>query len=145
MVQDLKRKTHKWTDEERVIIRRDFRHNRESCQRIADYLSLLTGERITCVGVKGQVQNMGIAKSDDRHPWTPKEDDKLRELIQSFCPRNVAKKMHRSVNDLPLVVTTNKELKNLPGDDEHRIGSRLLRFPASRHVVIESPEYRTWR
>ena len=52
---------------------------------------------------------------------------------------------HRSVNDLPLVVTTNKELKKLPGDDEHRIGSRLLRFEASRHITIEAPEYRTWR
>jgi len=52
---------------------------------------------------------------------------------------------HRSVNDLPLVVTTNKDLKSLPGDDEHRIGSRLLRFPGSRQIVIEAPEFRTWR
>lgn len=52
---------------------------------------------------------------------------------------------HRSVNGLPLVVTTNKELTNLPGDDEHRIGSRLLRFPASRRITIDAPEYRTWR
>ncbi len=52
---------------------------------------------------------------------------------------------HRSINGLPLVVTTNKELTKLPGDDEHRIGSRLLRFPASRQVTIKAPEYRTWR
>ena len=52
---------------------------------------------------------------------------------------------HRSVNGLPLVVTTNKSLTELPGDDEHRIGSRLLRFPASRQIVIEAPEFRVWR
>lgn len=52
---------------------------------------------------------------------------------------------HRSVNGLPMVVTTNKDPRNLPGDDEHRIGSRLLRFTAGRQVVIEAPEYRTWR
>jgi len=52
---------------------------------------------------------------------------------------------YRSVNGLPLVVTTNKPLTDLPGDDEHRIGSRLLRFPAGRQIVIDSPEYRTWR
>ena len=152
MVQDLKRKTHKWTDEERVIIRRDFRHNRESCQRIADYLSLLTGERITCVGVKGQVQNMGIAKSDDRHPWTPKEDDKLRELIQSFCPRNVAKKMHRSMNSVVVRSKrlnisrryrtgwfTKKEVMDILGHDhrwvQRRIDSGAL--PASYHYGIK--------
>ena len=52
---------------------------------------------------------------------------------------------YRYVNGLPLVVTTNKDLTNLPGDDEHRIGSRLMRFRDSRQIVIESPEYRTWR
>ncbi len=52
---------------------------------------------------------------------------------------------HRSVEGLPLVVTTNKELTKLPGDDEHRIGSRLLRYPNSRQITIKSPEYRTWR
>jgi len=52
---------------------------------------------------------------------------------------------YRSINGLPLVVTTNKSLTELPGDDEHRIGSRLLRFRDSRQIVIEAPEYRTWR
>lgn len=52
---------------------------------------------------------------------------------------------YRYINGLPLVVTTNKKLNDLPGDDEHRIGSRLMRFPASKRVTIEAPEYRTWR
>lgn len=52
---------------------------------------------------------------------------------------------HRSVNGLPLVITTNKKLTELPGDDEHRIGSRLLRFSAGKMITIDAPEYRTWR
>jgi len=98
---------HKWTDEERAIIRRDYKHTTESCQRIADYLSRHTGERITENAVKGQVQVMGIAKSDDRHPWSPEEDARLRELIPSLCPRAVALKMHRSRNS---VVVRSKRL-----------------------------------
>ncbi|KKN74757.1 hypothetical protein LCGC14_0387990 [marine sediment metagenome] len=49
---------------------------------------------------------------------------------------------HRLEEGLHMVVTTNKDLSNLPGDDEHRMGSRLLRFPGSKRIVIEAPEYR---
>ncbi len=52
---------------------------------------------------------------------------------------------YRSINGLPMVVTCNKELTKLPGDDEHRIGSRILRFRDSQQIVIDAPEYRTWR
>lgn len=91
---------HTWSDEERAIIRRDFKHSRESLQQIADYLSRVTGDRITACAVRGQVTYMGIAKSDDRHPWSPEEDARLMELIPSFCPRRVAKMMHRSINSI---------------------------------------------
>lgn len=102
------RNNHKWTDEERAIIRRDYKHSRASCQEMADYLSCHTGERITAFAVRGQVTSMGIAKSDDRRPWTPAEEMKLWELMSSFCPRVVAKKMHRSINS---VVVKSKRLK----------------------------------
>lgn len=52
---------------------------------------------------------------------------------------------HRYVNHLPLMVTTNKAVDALPGDDEGRIGSRLMRFVPGRVVVLEAPEYRTRR
>ena len=101
------RNNHKWTDEERAIIRRDYKHSRESAQRVADHLSRETGERITASAVSGQVSSMGIAKSDDRRYWTPKEDVMLQELIPCFCPRVVARKMHRSINS---VVVRSKRL-----------------------------------
>jgi len=49
---------------------------------------------------------------------------------------------YRYVNALPLVVTTNKPLNDLPGDTEHRIGSRLLRASFGRVVNINAQEYR---
>ncbi|MBA7651997.1 hypothetical protein ES703_59826 [subsurface metagenome] len=101
------RTNHMWSDEERAIIRRDYKHSRASCQQLAEYLSRETGDRITAFAVRGQVTSMGIAKSDDRHPWTPKEDAKLMELIPTFCPRVVAKMMHRSINS---VVVRSKRL-----------------------------------
>jgi len=52
---------------------------------------------------------------------------------------------YRYVNGLPLVVTTNRSLDDLPGDTYHRIGSRLLRADFARVVAIDAPEYRTRR
>lgn len=52
---------------------------------------------------------------------------------------------YRYVHGLPLAVTTNRSLDDLPGDTEHRIGSRLLRAPFSRVVDIDAPEYRLRR
>jgi DNA replication protein DnaC len=52
---------------------------------------------------------------------------------------------HRYENGLPLMVTTNKSVENLPGDDEGRIGSRLKRFVPGKVVVMVGPEYVTRR
>lgn len=48
---------------------------------------------------------------------------------------------HRYANHLPLMVTTNKPIDNLPGDDEGRIGSRLRRYIPGKVVTIVAPEY----
>lgn len=52
---------------------------------------------------------------------------------------------YRYVNALPLVVTTNRPLDDLPGDTERRIGSRLLRAPFGKVVYIDATEYRLRR
>lgn len=52
---------------------------------------------------------------------------------------------YRYVNGLHLVVTTNRSLDDLPGDNEHRIGSRLLRANFARVVAIDAPEFRLRR
>jgi len=48
---------------------------------------------------------------------------------------------YRSMNGLSLVVTTNSPLDEIPGDDDHRIASRLRRFDFCRVVGIEGEEY----
>lgn len=52
---------------------------------------------------------------------------------------------HRYENGLRLVVTTNKAIDDLAGDNERRIASRLMRFEPSKVVNIDAPEYRTQR
>jgi len=48
---------------------------------------------------------------------------------------------YRYMHGLALVVTTNKPLNELPGDDEQRIASRLQRFTEGKVVVIDAPEF----
>ena len=88
------RQNHNWTDDERDIIRRDYKHTHKSRRELADRLG------VTEYGVAGQISTMGIAKSDDRRPWTPKEEEKLAKLIPQFCPRRIARMMHRSLNSV---------------------------------------------
>lgn len=49
---------------------------------------------------------------------------------------------YRGINGLPLVVTSNKLLDELPIDPEHRIASRLQREEWCRVVAIDAGEYR---
>ncbi len=96
------RKNHEWTDEERVIVRRDYRHTHASRDEIARRLG------VSPYGVAGQIANMGLAKSSDRHPWNPPrprasetwEDERLRDLAHTYCPRKVAQLMHRTLNSV---------------------------------------------
>lgn len=109
-------KNHTWTDEERDIIRREYRHTRASLQWLADYLTMYSGDKITIHAVKGQIQSMGISKSDDRKPWSPKEDEKLRRLTGQYNVRVVAKKMHRGLGSV-----TNR-IKRLHVSRRNRVG-----------------------
>ena len=94
------RTNHRWTDEERDIVRRDYHYTSASAQEIADRLSRMTGEHITEYAVKGQISAMGIAKRSDRRSWTPEEDELLRELAHQYCPRRIKRIMHRSLNSV---------------------------------------------
>jgi len=95
------RENHRWTDYEKDIIRSDYKHTRESAIELADRLG------VTEYAVKGQIAIMGIGKSDDRHPWSPEEKIRLSELMHQYCPRRVARMMHRSINS---VVVMSKRL-----------------------------------
>ena len=88
------RTNHTWTDDERDIIRRDYKHTHKSRRELAARLG------VTEYGVAGQISSMGIAKSDNRRPRSPQEKDKLAKLIPHYCPRAIARMMHRSINSV---------------------------------------------
>ncbi len=91
---------HRWTQEERDIVRRNYRHTQASRRELAYRLSEVAGERITEFAVAGQVSIMGLAKRDDRHRWTPDEEERLVDLIARYNPRRIAIMMHRSINSV---------------------------------------------
>ena len=51
---------------------------------------------------------------------------------------------YRYDQELPLLVTSNKPLTELPGDDEHRIASRLQRFIPGKVVELKGKEFRIY-
>ena len=91
------RQNHRWTDDERDFIRRHYKHTHKSRRKLAAQLG------VTEYGVAGQISKMGIAKSDDRHPWTPREKEELAELIPQYSVRRIAKMMHRSINSITVM------------------------------------------
>jgi DNA replication protein DnaC len=66
------------------------------------------------------MDDLGLERSSE---WVT---DRLTTLINE-----------RLMNELPLIVTTNKSLGQLPGDDEGRISSRLTRESFCHAVVME--------
>jgi len=89
------KENHRWTDNERLIVLRDYKGDAASAQAIADRMG------ISFFAVKAQVQKMGIS-FQDRHYWSKQEDAQLEELMTRHCPGRVAKTMHRSINSVVL-------------------------------------------
>ncbi len=97
---------HKWTDDERAIVRRDYDGTNQTAHHIASKLSYLTGEKITFCAVKGQAAKLGIQMGKSP-PWTDKEIDRLTEMIPCYAPITIAKRLGRSLN---AVVVKSKRL-----------------------------------
>ena len=92
---------YQWTDEELQIVRRDYRHTRQSTEELALRLG------VTVNAVKGQVQRLGIASTRGRRRWTPEEDARLWELVPRYAMTTIAKKLGRGLNS---VVVRSKRL-----------------------------------
>lgn len=92
---------HRWTEEEKAIIRRDYSHSHASRADLASKLG------VSEFAVAGQLAYMGLAKRTDRRPWSYDEDEELRDLITRHRPAAVARKMGRSINS---VVVRSKRL-----------------------------------
>lgn len=99
MLYKRKRSTnHRWTDEERGIVRRDYKGTNASAQQIADYLG------VTRHAVKGQASKMGILQQKSP-PWTPGEVKRLEELIHHHSIGTIARMLHRSTNAVKVKAT----------------------------------------
>jgi len=85
---------HKWTEEERQIVRRDYQGTNASAQQLTGKLG------VSLNAVKGQAQKMGISFRPDMKRWTPKEEEELVELIARFAPHVIARRMKRTINSV---------------------------------------------
>jgi len=97
---------HKWTQDELDIVRCEYKGTNESAKWLANYLSRLSGDKVTFNAVKGKVQALGLAIDKSRR-WTPDEEEALSDLIFRYRPSVVAQKLHRSINS---VVVKSKRL-----------------------------------
>lgn len=122
---------HKWIEEERDIVRRDYSGTNVSAREIASRIG------VTFCAVKGQIQKMGIAQQKSS-PWTPEELEKLSELIHKYSVPTIAKKLNRSTNAVKIKATrlklglrtrdgwyTKKEVCEILGVDHKWVQSRI--------------------
>lgn len=83
---------HKWTEEKREIVRRDYQGTHASRNAIAGKLG------VTPFAVQGQISKMGLCKRVAHRPWTLEEEARLAELAQRYSSHTIARKLHRSLN-----------------------------------------------
>jgi hypothetical protein len=89
---------HKWTEEERQIVRRDYKGTNASAAAIAADLGL------TKWGVKGQAAKLGILRQKSP-PWTAEQLEQLKKEIHRRSIGEIAKRLHRSPNAVKIKAT----------------------------------------
>ena len=126
------RTVHRWTDEERDVVRREYSHTHRSRDAIARKLGVSPNT------VQYQVGKMGLAKKTDRRPWTREEEETLRELVPQMSLSTIAKRMGRSLNSVTVRANrlrisrrerdgwfTKKEVCEVLGVDHHWVQRRI--------------------
>ena len=125
-------KKHHWTEEEIDIVRRDYAHTHKSRRQIAAKLG------VTEFAVAGVISKIGIAKRDDRRPWTDAEKRRLWRLMETLSTRKVAPLMNRSINSINIMSKrlgisrrnhdgwyTKREICEILGVDHHWVQRRI--------------------
>ena len=97
---------HHWTDEEKEIVRVDYKQTRASIEAIVDRLWQERSIKVTPLSVRGQVQMLGLGRSTSKK-WDETQDRRLRELAGKYAMTTIARKMGRSINS---VVVRSKRL-----------------------------------
>lgn len=85
---------HQYTEEDKDIIRRDYKQDESSTYAIAGKLG------VSYHAVKWQAKRMGLCKIilQPSRNWGSSEDDLLKELIGLYSTRTVAEMLGRSIN-----------------------------------------------
>ena len=152
----MRKKNHKWTDEEREIIRRDFRQTSASQRELANRLGV-TGPQVA-----HQIARMGLGKRSDRRPWTPEENSRLLDLIEEKSTVQIAKSMRRTVNAVVVQAKrlnasprnragwyTMREVCEILGMDHHWLSRRIengsLQATRQNGGTPEDDKGRMWR
>jgi len=122
-------KWHRWSEDEREIVRRDYQGTNQSAERIA------TNIGVTFCAVKGQLANMGLLQQKSP-PWSEKELERLSELIHVHPAGQIAKILNRSPNAVKIKATrlklgvrardewyTKREVSEICGVDHKKVQS----------------------
>ena len=83
---------HTWTEEENLIIRREYNHTRGSRSRLAKRF------RITEPTLRAQLARMGLCYI--KRAWTAAEEAQLQKLVNNHPPLHIARLLHRSVSSV---------------------------------------------
>ena len=152
----MRKTNHQWTDEEREIVRRDYRQNCASKRELANRLGMTEPQ------VAYQIARMGLRKRSDRRPWTPEENSRLLDLIEEKSVWQIAKSMKRTVNAVGVQATrlnasrrnrigwyTMREVCEILGMDHHWVGRRIengsLQATRQNGGAPEDDRGRMWR
>ena len=144
---------HRWTEDERDFIRREYQGTHASRAAIAGRLN------VSPYAVAGQITKMGIAKRSDRRAWTDEQDWQLHDLAPQLNPAQIAKRLKRSINSVTLRMKrlgidrkthdgwfTLREVANILGKDHKWIRRRIENgaLPARRHHTPTNDERHMW-
>ena len=152
----MRKTNHQWTDEEREIVRRDFRQTSASQRELANRLGM-TGPQVA-----HQIAKMGLRKHSVRRPWTPEENSRLLDLIEEKSIGQIAKSMKRTVNAVMIQAKrlnasrrnrtgwyTMREVCEILGMDHHWVGRRIengsLQATRQNGGTSEDDSGRMWR
>lgn len=85
-------KTRQWNQEEKELIRREYRGTPESKQRLIQLLNT------TPDALDHQIALLGLSHPQNHRPWTPQDDRTLEDMLRKTTPIQAAKALRRSIN-----------------------------------------------
>lgn len=89
---------HRWTQDEIDTVRREYAGTHESRNALAIQLG------VTANSISYMVGKLGLATKNNYRRWTPEEDARLTELLETMTVESIARKMRRSLDSVTVRV-----------------------------------------